>query len=49
MIKPLGELFRHVRGISGTTILGSGDVALILDIPQLIEQAEQQHIEQQVH
>lgn len=49
VIKPLGELFRHVRGISGTTILGSGDVALILDIPQLIEQAEQQHIEQQVH
>lgn len=49
VIKPLGELFRQVRGISGTTILGSGDVALILDIPQLIELAEQQHCEQQVH
>ncbi|GLH71725.1 chemotaxis protein CheA [Geothrix limicola] len=37
VIKPLGELFRQIRGIGGSTILGSGEVALILDVPQLIQ------------
>lgn len=37
VIKPLGQLFEKVRGISGSTILGSGEVALILDVPQLID------------
>jgi two-component system chemotaxis sensor kinase CheA len=36
VIKPLGRMFREVRGISGSTILGSGEVALILDVPALI-------------
>jgi len=36
VIKPLGVLFRHLRGIGGSTILGSGDVALILDVPALV-------------
>ncbi|MCB1886181.1 MAG: chemotaxis protein CheA [Rhodocyclaceae bacterium] len=36
VIKPLGNLFKHLRGISGSTILGSGDVALILDVPALV-------------
>ena len=35
VIKPLGALFHNLRGISGSTILGSGDVALILDVPTL--------------
>lgn len=35
VIKPLGQMFQHLRGISGSTILGSGRVALILDIPSL--------------
>lgn len=35
VIKPLGAIFRHLRGIAGSTILGSGDVALILDVPTL--------------
>lgn len=35
VIKPLGTLFRNLRGISGSTILGSGEVALILDVPTL--------------
>jgi two-component system chemotaxis sensor kinase CheA len=39
VIKPLGNLFKHVRGVGGSTILGSGEVALILDIPQLIQLA----------
>lgn len=44
VIKPLGALFRHLQGIGGSTILGSGEVALILDISALIKisgQAEQ--------
>jgi two-component system chemotaxis sensor kinase CheA len=41
VIKPLGRLFAHVRGINGATILGNGTVCLILDIPSLIELAIQ--------
>ena len=36
VIKPLGKVFHQVSGLSGFTILGSGDVALILDIPGLL-------------
>ncbi len=39
VIKPLGRLFSGVAGISGSTILGSGEVALILDVPQLVQLA----------
>jgi two-component system chemotaxis sensor kinase CheA len=39
VIKPLGRLFSSLGGISGSTILGSGDVALILDVPALVQQA----------
>ena len=39
VIKPLGQLFNQVQCISGSTILGSGDVALILDVPQLIKRS----------
>ncbi|RMZ62768.1 chemotaxis protein CheW, partial [Vibrio anguillarum] len=35
VIKPLGPIFSRVKGISGSTILGSGDIALILDIASL--------------
>ena len=41
VIKPLGKLFGALRGISGSTILGSGAVALILDIPALLSQIVQ--------
>jgi len=36
VIKPLGKLFQELRGVSGTTILGTGEVAIILDIPGLV-------------
>jgi two-component system chemotaxis sensor kinase CheA len=36
VIKPLGHIFNQVTCISGSTILGSGDVALILDVPALV-------------
>jgi two-component system, chemotaxis family, sensor kinase CheA len=37
VIKPLGDLFANVVGISGGTILGNGEIALILDVQKLIE------------
>jgi len=46
VIKPLGQVFRHLRGISGSTILGSGEVALILDVPALVQQAASRESEQ---
>jgi two-component system chemotaxis sensor kinase CheA len=36
VIKPLGDMFNHVKCISGSTILGSGEVALILDVPAIV-------------
>jgi two-component system chemotaxis sensor kinase CheA len=38
VIKPLGKVFSQIRGIGGFTILGSGEVALILDVPGLMRQ-----------
>jgi two-component system, chemotaxis family, sensor kinase CheA len=43
VIKPLSKMFAGVRGISGSSILATGDVALILDVPALIEQAAHEH------
>jgi len=37
VIKPLGKVFSKLQGISGSTILGSGEVALILDVPGLVQ------------
>jgi two-component system chemotaxis sensor kinase CheA len=37
VIKPLSKLFSQLRGIGGSTILGTGRVALILDVPGLVE------------
>jgi len=36
VIKPLGKVFQNLKGISGTTILGSGEVAMIIDIPEMV-------------
>ena len=35
VIKPLGRMFRSLRGMSGSAILGTGEVALIIDVPSL--------------
>ncbi|CAG9167009.1 chemotaxis protein CheA [Cupriavidus pampae] len=40
VIKPLARMFAHLQGISGSSILGSGDVALILDVPALATLAQ---------
>ncbi len=35
VIKPLGQLYQNVEGISGATILGDGSVGLIIDVFKL--------------
>ncbi|MEV4641781.1 chemotaxis protein CheA [Actinoplanes sp. NPDC049548] len=47
VIKPLGVLFSHLKCISGSTILGSGEIALILDVgPLVADHSEREHIRQ---
>ncbi len=36
VIKPLGKVFENLKGLSGATILGSGEVAMIVDVPALV-------------
>ncbi len=36
VIRPLGKMFRALPGISGFTILGTGNVALVMDVGSLI-------------
>jgi two-component system chemotaxis sensor kinase CheA len=40
VIKPLSSMFAQVKGISGSSILGNGEVALILDIPALLRHTQ---------
>ncbi|WP_432698337.1 chemotaxis protein CheA [Marinobacterium sp. YM272] len=44
VIKPLGKIFQGFKGISGSTVLGSGEVALILDVQGLIQTAMAQMV-----
>jgi len=37
VLKPLGEIFRNQDFLSGASILGSGNVALVLDVMKLIK------------
>lgn len=39
VVKPLGRLFQRVSGVSGSAILGTGRVALILDVASLLQRA----------
>jgi len=41
VIKPLGLMLRSLRGVSGSSILGTGEVALIFDTPSLGQLAMQ--------
>ncbi len=45
VIKPLGRLFQGIPGVSGSTILGNGRVALILDVPALCAEAIHRRVE----
>ena len=39
VIKALGKLFKEVKEFSGGAILGNGSIALIIDVPSLIQKA----------
>lgn len=41
VIKPLGRMFRSLRGMSGSSILGNGEVALIFDVYSLSQLASE--------
>ena len=43
VIKPLGLMLRSLRGVSGSSILGTGEVALIFDAASLGQLAAQPH------
>jgi two-component system chemotaxis sensor kinase CheA len=45
VIKPLGKVFNRVKCISGSTILGSGEVALIVDVPALLQEVDSQELQ----
>lgn len=36
VIKPMGSIFSDIRGIGGSTILGTGEVALVVDVQDLM-------------
>ncbi|MCW4046975.1 MAG: chemotaxis protein CheA [Candidatus Bathyarchaeota archaeon] len=40
LVKPLSETLKGIRGISGATILGDGQVVLVLDVGQFINKAQ---------
>ena len=40
VVKPLSSAIRHIKAISGATILGDGSVALILDVSEIIRARE---------
>lgn len=44
VIKPLSRFLGEVRGIAGVTILGDGQVAIICDIPSLINRVVQEQL-----
>lgn len=40
VIKSLGRVYREAEDVSGATVLGDGRVALILDLPKVVQSAE---------
>ncbi|MFP4498865.1 MAG: chemotaxis protein CheA, partial [Vulcanimicrobiota bacterium] len=45
VVKTLGTVYKNINSISGATILGDGTVALILDIVNLIREAEYEELD----
>jgi len=43
VIKPMGKIFKNLKGIGGATILGDGKVSPILDIPVLLKYANEKY------
>jgi two-component system chemotaxis sensor kinase CheA len=48
VIKPLSKMFRGLPGVAGSTILGNGRVALILDVPALMREVTLRQSQRQV-
>ena len=46
--KPLGSLLKRVRNVSGTTVLGSGDICMILNPPDMLKSLQQQTLSETV-
>lgn len=44
VIRPLGLVFNGLDGVSGFTILGNGNVALILDVPGLVRRVTHREV-----
>jgi two-component system chemotaxis sensor kinase CheA len=40
VIRPVGRLFEHVRGVAGSAILGDGQLALVVDVRGLVRAAQ---------
>jgi two-component system chemotaxis sensor kinase CheA len=40
LVKPLSETLKGLKGISGATILGDGQVVLVLDVGQFVNKAQ---------
>jgi two-component system, chemotaxis family, sensor kinase CheA len=47
VIKNLGTMYQNVKEISGATILGDGSLALILDVPSLVQETRDRMLERQ--
>jgi len=43
VIKPLGRIFEDLKGVAGATVLGTGDIALILDVAELTALLHREH------
>jgi two-component system chemotaxis sensor kinase CheA len=41
VIQPLASIFKPLKALAGSTILGSGEVALVLDVNGLMASAKQ--------
>ena len=39
VIKPLSKIFHYLRGISGMSVMGGGDIGFIMDVPALVQLA----------
>jgi two-component system chemotaxis sensor kinase CheA len=39
VIRPLGKIFRQLEGVGGSTVLGTGEIAFIIDLPRLVQRA----------
>jgi two-component system, chemotaxis family, sensor kinase CheA len=40
VIKPLGSMFKDIKGVSSGTVLSGGRIGLVLDVDQIVEMAE---------